>query len=172
MTVLCMAIAILVWLALWLPPVQAAETETKTLVAYVDWFHRSVQASRSQTAKELIPTVITYAKKYNLDPLLVACLISFESSWRSRAGALNEIGYMQIMPGKWSEQFELTTQRGQIEAGAYRLRLAFIKCRSLEGALTHYACGRCVSKSERTKRKIQYRKKYYERMVKRFKNGK
>ena len=138
---------------------------------YIKWFHRLSKLNRYVKALEAIPYVMQHSATYKMDPLLVACIISLESSWRPRLGALDEVGYMQVMPGKWSRQFDLTTPSGQIEAGVYRLRMAFDKCGSLERALTHYGSGRCHSKSERTQKKMKYRKNYYTRMHRKFRGG-
>jgi hypothetical protein len=164
---------VMLTLLFWLPTAHGAEREDYQRISnYVEWFHRNVKPERKEKASEIIPYVILESKKYNIDPLLVACLISLESSWRSRSGALNEVGLMQIMPNKWARQFDLTTEKGQIEAGVYRLNLALTKCKSLESALTHYASGRCQSKSLVTQRKMKYRKSYYVAMSRKFKNGK
>jgi len=139
-------------------------TDPAPVEAYIEWFHRNVRPGLTERAIVVLPIVMEYSAKYNLDPLLVACIISWESSWRPREGALKEVGYMQVMPGKWSKRFDLTTPRGQIEAGVYRLKMASDRCGSLNSALTHYASGSCRSKSEITKKKIRYRANYYARM--------
>ena len=148
------------------------EDESGILCQYIDWFHRNVKPVRSEMAKEVVPTVVKYSHEYAVDPLLVACLISWESSWRPRPGALGERGPMQVMPGKWSLRFDLDTLDGQMEAGIARLSLAFEKCGTLERALTHYASGSCVSKSERTQRKIRYRVRYYQKVNEKFRGEK
>jgi hypothetical protein len=146
------------------------KSDAVAVEAYIRWFHRNVKQSRTEKALEALPAVLKYSEQYNVDPLLVACIISFESSWRPRPGGLAEIGYMQIHPRWWPKGFDRETMEGQIGAGAWRLRAAFDKCPSVERALTHYASGSCTPRTETTKKKIRYRKNYYMRMVERFRN--
>jgi soluble lytic murein transglycosylase-like protein len=69
--------------------------DSDAVSAYVAWFHRNVKKSRLVKAEAVLPYVLKYSEQYNLDPLLVACLISWETSWRPRPGGLGEIGYLQ-----------------------------------------------------------------------------
>lgn len=163
----------------WLIAAQCAQAQKRidyeaALTDYVAWFHQNLNDKRKDRALEKVPLVIKYANKYGLDPLLLACIVSLESSWKTDArGSLGERGLLQIMPGRWAKRFDLSTAEGQLDAGAYRLRMALTQCRNdLEKALTHYACGRCVSKSDRTKKKMGYRYRYFKRMAKKFVHGK
>ena len=148
------------------------DTDTEKLSAYVDWIHRDMQPKYAQSAKRLIPPLIKYAKKYNVDPLLIGCIFYWESSWRNFEGDKGEIGPGHTIPSKRLSEFNLGTLEGQIEASVYMWRLSIIKCKTLEKALTRYLSGKCVSKSEKTKKKVQYRKRYYLRINKKFKKTK
>ena len=117
---------------------------------------------------EAIPAILKYSEIYKVDPLLVACIISFESSWRPRDGDLKEAGYMQLMRTKWASRFNLETTDGQIHAGIARLKMAFDKCGTVKEALTHYASGSCRARTETTREKIEFRAAYYRRLVRRF----
>ena len=166
--------AFLIWTAcfvitgLVLRNVYGEESREAELVSFVDEFHAGMKPRYARKAKELIPYVLKHSEGYGVDPLLVAVIISRESSWRHFDGALGERGPMHVLPSRWSKPYNLETIDGQIEAGCARLRAAMDKCPSLERALTHYACGRCVSKSEITKRKIRSRVRFYQRSVERF----
>lgn len=142
----------------------------RIIASYIDWFHTNVNPSRSESAKEIIPYILRYSEQYKVDPLLVACLISLESSWRPRDGTKGEAGYMQVMRNKWSRKFDLDTPDGQVHAGIARLALAFEECVTVAKALTHYGSGGCVSQSERTHKKIRYRVWYYKKMSRVFGN--
>jgi hypothetical protein len=145
------------------------ESDERVLSEYVEWFHRNMSPRYAEKAKGLIPTVVKYSHEYRVDPLVIGCIISFESSWRNFSGALGEVGPMHVMPGKWASEFNLSTLDGQIEAGVYRWTLAR-RCKTLERALTHFGAGGCKSKSQRTISKMKYRRTYIGRMTKKFRN--
>lgn len=146
--------------------------QAQAVAAYVEHFHRDMRPSYAERAKKLIPPLIEYANQYGVDPLDLACIFSLESSWRNFEGDLGEKGPGQVMPSKELAQFDLTTLDGQIEAACWRWARALEKCATLEQALTHYACGSCVSTSKRTKNKMKYRKRYCTRISKQFRKTK
>lgn len=130
---------------------------------------------RKEKALSNIPYIINICRKYSdekiqIDPLLVAAIMRLEASWKNDViGKKGEIGIMQVMPGKISRKYDMSTPQGQIEAGIEKLRYAFDECNyDLKKALTHYASGKCISKSERTKRKIKLRIKHYKNAVERY----
>lgn len=150
---------------------RAQETDARAIKNYIMWFHSNVKQSQLERAVEYLPGLFEYSHKYQVDPLVIACLISFETSWRPREGKAGEQGIIQVMPGKWTrENCDMTTTDGQFECGVKRWRLAKNSCEGLEGALTHYACGKCQSKSETTKDKVRYRVKYIKAVIKKFRN--
>lgn len=147
----------------------------KELILLVDDFLLTVRHSknyekRKEEARKNIPLVIKYCKQYKLDPLLHGLVLREEAGWKPHAkGKKGEHGIGQVMPGKFYEGIDLTTIEGQIEGSAKRLRYAFDQCGGdLYKALTHYGCGHCISSSERTKRKMKYRKEEYEKLVKKY----
>lgn len=136
---------------------------------YLDHFHRLVRPHYAARAKRMIPSLVKYADKHGVDPLVIACLWSFESSWRNFHGALGEQGPGQVMPGgPAAKRFNLSTLDGQIEASVWVYKQGAQRCGSMRGALTYYACGSCHSKSQRTQSKILYRLSYIRRMQSRF----
>lgn len=159
---------VLFWLAVL--DLAKAKTNEEILHDYVSHFFRQSKQKKKDKALKKIPFVIEQCNKQGIDPLLLACIISHESTWCETAiGKAGEIGLTQIMPNKYSRRFNLKTIEGQIEAGAIRLGEAFRKCGpDVKRALTHYASGKCVSDKERTKRKMTYRHNYYRRMQRRF----
>lgn len=147
---------------------QDTDPDVRAINAYVDYFHRLVRPSRARLAKRLTWTIVRESRQRALDPLLVAVLVSLESGYRSDAkGARDERGLLQLMPAH-CRGCDLDTPVGQIRAGTDRLAAAFAECKTLSGALTHYACGRCKSNSVRTRKKIQWRVRYYKKMKERF----
>ncbi len=155
----------------------AERTEEQMLSDYVDWFHRNMNSKYADKAKTLIPPLIKYAHKHDVDSFLLAQTFSSESSWRNFNGALGERGPGHVMPGSWSKQFDLNTLDGQIEASAYLWRVALDKCRvsdtekHLYRAFTNYASGHCVSKSATTQRKMSARLRQYNAAVKMFRGN-
>lgn len=145
------------------------KTDEQIFAEYIEWFHSNVNPKKGEKAKEIIPVVMKWSAVYEVDWMLVACIISLESSWRPRPGSLGESGYMQVMRNKWSRRFDLDTPEGQIEAGTARLAMAFYECGGdLKKALTHYASGSCKARTETTRSKIRYRVHYYRKISKKF----
>jgi hypothetical protein len=143
---------------------------TAELTAYVDDFLSTVRlmrgfAKRRADAHALIPIVVHYSRAYQVDPLLVGVLISFESSWRTNVtGALGELGALQTMP-RYAKMFDLTTPDGQIHAGVSHLRRSLSACGDdLARGVNHYGSGRC----EPVGRWVQWRLRAYARAVRRF----
>jgi hypothetical protein len=150
----------------------------KELTALIEDFLSSVRYSRDykkrkKEAFENIPLVIKYCEQYRIDPLLQGINFAFEASWKNHAkGKDGEKGIGQTMPGKFYRGIDLKTIEGQIEGSTKRLRYALDQCDgNLRKALTHYVCGHCVSKSERTQRKIKLRHLLYEDAVNYYRRG-
>jgi hypothetical protein len=144
------------------------KTDEERITAYVEHFHSLVRPRYARQAKKLVPPLVRYSKRYNVDPLEPACLFSLESSWRNFYGALGERGPGQVMPNKWVSNFNLDTLEGQIHASVFIWKKALDKCGSLRRALTYYACGSCTSHNARTVSKIRYREHYIRRMKQKF----
>ena len=138
----------------------SADVET-----YISTFLKNTPARRAKALK-LAPVVIAESRAMEFDPLLVAVLISLESSWKTDAtGGIGEIGLMQVLPGGvCAKGQDLTTAHGQIKAGVNCLKLSRDACGDdLTRILTMYASGKCVSKSNRTKRLVEKRIRIYRR---------
>lgn len=136
--------------------------------SYIRWFHRDTNQKRMENAFYLANHVVESAEKYKVDHLLIAVIISLESSWRvaGRNGTAGEVGLMQVMPGGVCDTGNLKTPRGQIDAGARCLHLSREKCGDdITKIFTMYASGKCVSKSKRTQRKMKIRVRQYRRAV-------
>jgi hypothetical protein len=153
---------------------QGAENDDVELLEnYIDWFHTcegkcTTKPSLAQKAKAIIPPLLKYCYKYNVDPLIMAIIFSHESSWRNFKGALGELGPGHVMPSKWSRQFDLYTLSGQIEASVARMQLAQFKCKTFRKTLTHYASGSCISRSKKTHKKVNARIRAYKRTIRKF----
>ena len=125
-----------------LAPAPAEADPAEAVADYVEWFHRYVKPSRGHRAATHAPAVVEAARRYNLHPLRVAVVVSFESSWTPGAvGSLGERGLMQCH-GVHARGFDLSTPAGQIACGAAHLRASLDLCGDWLGALTHYQTGR------------------------------
>lgn len=139
------------------------ETHLKEVERYIDYFHRHTKLFKKKiriAKKHIAPLVVKHSLQNNFDPLLISVIISCESTWQpSVVGKLGEIGLMQVMKGKSGIENEIV-------GGILRLRSAFNHCHEIKKALTHYASGTCNARTERTKRKIEYRIRLYKRAIK------
>jgi soluble lytic murein transglycosylase-like protein len=148
-----------------------AKTDESALQRYIFDFMATRTTEDINTAMSLIPTVTLESERNEIDPLLTAFIISQESSWRvSAVGGIGEVGLMQVVPnGVCAKGHNLETPSGQIAAGTRCLAMARDSCDgSLKQMLTMYASGKCVSKSKRTQRKINWRILRYKRLQLRY----
>lgn len=136
------------------------------VTGYVTWFHARAPA-RCKKAQKIVPHVVKWSNFYNLDPLLVSTIITFESSWRPDViGRRGEVGLMQILPQSiCSFGQKIETSEDQIRTGARCLRLSLDQCQDLRGGLTMYASGRCTTENISLKRKINLRLTHFHRAV-------
>ena len=124
---------------------ESESPEVKELSEYIDWFFKDVNKRRIGKAKEMIPTIIKYSKKYQVsDPLMIATIISMESSWNPRSkGTIGERGLMQVH-GVAARGFNLSSVDGQLEAGIKWFGICLDKCnQSVVQAYNAYGTGRC-----------------------------
>jgi soluble lytic murein transglycosylase-like protein len=138
------------------------DPRAEEILAYQKWFFAKAP-NQGKRAALLVNAVIEASDEYGLDPLLVAVIISRESSWDEKAiGSRGEVGLMQVH-GVAAQGQDLKTARGQIKAGARWLRLSLDKCKTLEGALSAYGTGECTLKNFALSRVH-----YYKYVLKRF----
>ena len=143
--------------------VEANTGDAERVGAYVSDFLKNAPQRRAR-ALELVPVVVAESRAKDFDPMLIAVMISLESSWKVNVtGGIGEVGLLQVVPGGvCAKGQDLTTGEGQIRAGINCLKLSRDACGDdLEQILTMYASGRCVSKSKRTKRMIEKRIRIY-----------
>lgn len=142
---------------------------------YIAWWHKNVNKRRLKRALTYTPLIIESTNKHDIDPLLVATVISFESSWHPKSkGKLGEIGLMQVMPnGICAHGQDLTTAAGQIEAGVNCLSICKKNCGpDIKKILTFYGTGKgCTSKNKRTNSRINMRVAHYRAAVKRHRSN-
>lgn len=127
------------------------------LESYLEWFFASTNKRALKPAKKLIPMVVAAAQKEGLDPLLVAVIISCESTWNVKAvGASHgEVGLMQLH-GQSKVGFDVTTIEGNLAAGCAWLASRIEKYGSVEAGVRHY-----IGFSSRAKRAATWRMKKY-----------
>ena len=145
------------------------------LEEYVEYFHQNMRPSYTKRAKKLIDPLLGYANQYQVDPLLMACVFSFESSWRNFVGKAGEKGPGQVMPTNglsWrkigDEKIDLSTLDGQIKGACAHMRMSLDTCKTIEGVFTHYAGAGCKSSKEKVRKKMGKRVRHYKKMVKLF----
>lgn len=119
------------------------------LMEFIDDFLHTVRLmpsfeKRRADALSCIPIILKYCDRYDVDPLLVAVIMRFESSWKPAAvGKLGELGVMQTMPRLFRE-FDLNTTDGQIHAGVSHLRASLDACGgNIEQGINYYGANRC-----------------------------
>ncbi len=133
-----------------------SETPEKELTDYiVEW--SKAAPNKTNRALSYIPQVLSAAEKYSIDHMLIAVIISQESSWDKNAvGQIGEIGLMQVH-GRCAVGCELTSVAGQIDCGVRCLSRWVSECNSghdMERALNGYATGRCYPIAQVTKRRM------------------
>lgn len=134
-------------------PLDAVAPEAVTVVeSYLDWWFRRTDGKRLAKARELVPLVVAAAQKESLDPLLVAVVISYESSWAvGAAGAVGEVGLMQVH-GLAVGDHDVTTIEGNLAAGCAWLASRIQKYGSLEAGVGAY-----IGFSEHAKKRGKFR---------------
>lgn len=143
---------------------------------YVEYFHRNMRYSYTEKAKRLIPVLLEHSSDYQVDPLLMGCIFSFESSWRNFLGRAGERGPGHVMPEgrglSWrmigDEKIDLTTLDGQIKGACAHMRVSMNTCKKMEGVFSHYAGAGCKSSKTHIRKKMRRRARYYKTMVKKF----
>jgi len=141
------------------------------LRAYITDFMRPISKTRVYkkrlaAALNLVPVVIEHSKAQKIDPLLVAVIISYESSWDFTAvGKLGERGLMQTH-GRAARGFDMTDPAQQIAAGCAHLARALRDCQGdLSGALSRYGTG---GECRPVARFVKWRLQAYQRAVRRY----
>jgi len=143
------------------------------LIEFVDDFLYTVRLmpsfeKRRADALANISIILKYCDQYQIDPLLVAVIMRFESSWKTTAvGKLGELGVMQTMP-RLFKKFDLNTADGQIHAGVSHLRASLNACGGdLEQGLNYYGANRCKP----ILRFVRWRLGAYKRAVRKYREG-
>jgi membrane-bound lytic murein transglycosylase MltF len=110
----------------------------------IDWTKNVPQRYRRRALAH-VESVARWSLHYDVDPLLVATIVSLESSWRSVAvGALGELGLMQVHADKAKAGYDLTDADQQIQAGTRWLRTCIEVCDGdVQRGVNMYATGHC-----------------------------
>ena len=90
-------------------------------------------------ALTFVPIILEVCSQADVNPILVSSIISYESNWELKA-----IDKTEKAKGLLQVQFyevDLNDPKDQIETGVQMLKNAFIKCGSINGALSYYATG-------------------------------
>jgi len=136
---------------------------TQELQAYISDY-LELYPNRQKEAMTYIPTIIVECED-KIDPLLIAVMISRESSWDYKAqGKLGEVGLLQIMP-RYAKGFDLADPHEQIRAGVRHLKRALTMCHGhIKDALNAMGCGKCGPH----KPFLAWRWHEYERAIRRY----
>lgn len=154
---------------------QEVKSDEEVLGAYIDYFHQTMKPKYSRRAKRLIPYVLKYSDKHGVDPLLMGCLFSFESSWRNFEGGAGERGPGQVLPSNNRNirkiagvEYNLSKIEGQIDASCAHMRESLDSCSNLTETFTHYWCGSCTHEDPKKVSKMRERARHYEKMKRKF----
>lgn len=109
-------------------------------------------------------SVVHWSLEYEVDPLLVARLISLESSWRqSVEGSLGEIGLMQIHHSEKKKKYDVRDPDQNIRAGCELLKECVDQCENLKAAIGCYGAGYCTESGTWLARRWRLHQKDIER---------
>jgi len=143
--------------------IKADEISANELKNYINWYLIHYE-KRKQKAYTYIPIIEKYSDKYNIDPLLIAIIISCESSWKLKViGKIGEQGLMQVH-GIAMKGFNIYNPDGQIHSGVKFLSQSFDRCKSITGAISYYMTGKTCKPIKPAK----YRYGLYKEAVERF----
>lgn len=124
--------------------------------SYLEQFFANVNPHKLKHAKKLVPKVVEAALKEGLDPLLLAVVVSCESSWKPKSvGGVGEVGLMQVH-GEAAHGFDVATIEGNLAAGAAWLASRIAKYGSIERGMKAY-----MGFNERAQKAAQWRLKLY-----------
>lgn len=142
-----------------------ADTTTE-LIGFITDFLK-LYPKRQRIALTYIPTIIAKCGD-DIDPLLIAVMISMESSWKFEVqGELGETGLLQIMP-KYAKGYRLDNPHEQIRAGIDHLRRAVNICnRNIKDAVNYYGCGQCKPHRQF----LKWRWRWYQRAIKKYRKN-
>lgn len=113
------------------------EEAARKIDAWIDVFFAKCNPKKATAARKLIPIVVDTAIEADVNPALVAAMVTLESSWQPIAvGKLGEIGLLQVMGGK------ATTAQEQLAEGLAILSAAYEECGTTIGAVSKYATGK------------------------------
>jgi len=169
MTAIILSLALLVGVNC--PVCFAGDTEEARLAAegelyvYVMGFLEPIKKTRAygqriKTAVKLIPHIVYLSSQAGIDPLLVAVMVSYESSWNFAAvGKLGERGPLQVH-GQAAKGYNPSDPIEGLQAGIEHLSRALGICGDIPGALTRYGTGnRCKPEAKF----VTFRMKAYEK---------
>ena len=138
---------------------------TREITRYVEDWARNIPRSRRRALRHVI-SVAHWSVQYSVDPLLVAVIVSLESTWNPGAtGKAGEIGLMQVHAPEAKRGFDLNDPDEQVHAGVRWLRVCIDTCGgNVVDGLNNYATGRCRPHWNM----LAYRLKRWKRAVKLF----
>jgi len=121
------------------------------LVAYFD----KCSPRKLNNARKLAPIVLDAAERHNVNPALIASIVSHESTWNYAAiGALGEVGLMQVNNKMLGQD-----PAEQLDAGISVLKAAYARCGSVIGAVSYYATGHTCKPYRGAKLRVALAKK-------------
>lgn len=133
-------------------------TPAEELETYIRNFTR-LAPNKTARALSYIPLILASAERYKIDHMLIAVIISGESSWSPDVvGGHGEIGLMQVMGRCAADGCELKTPQGQIDCGCQCLRNWIDRCGGdydMARGLNGYGSGKCYPILKSTKRRIR-----------------
>jgi hypothetical protein len=133
-------------------PHRSPQEEKDELTSYVKAFFQGVDRKRERLAiTKIVPELIKQCSKRDIDPLLIATIITRESAWTLGAiGKLGEVGLMQVYSREFMKGHDMRTIKGQLGAGLDIFSFYLKKCEDTRQALNAFRTGQCTPIRSRT----------------------
>jgi hypothetical protein len=113
------------------------------------WFAKC-SPRKLHAALEHVPAVVEASHDGDVNPAIVAAIVSLESTWKTDArGRLGEVGLMQVMGSR------ATSAREQLDDGVAKLQLGWKRCGTTVGAVSYYATGHTCGAVEVAGRRVR-----------------
>lgn len=104
---------------------------------FLDLYFARCNPAKLDKARKVVPVLLDVAERENVNPSIVAAIITHESTWSNGArGRLGEIGLMQVNNVPLSDD-----PHEQISTGVTMLKGAYERCGTVAGAISLYARG-------------------------------
>lgn len=117
-----------------------ADHETRIDLFLTDYFSKCSPRKLAR-AREVVPVLLDVCEAAQVNPALVAAIVTHESTWDASAvGGLGERGLMQVAPNAHRGEVPADAE-GQLRLGVRILTEAYARCGTTIGAVSWYGTG-------------------------------